>query len=162
MGRRSENKLLTTSWQNTVLVVLAFTLAIFVSALAATNASAKTTQDTENPAVEAAKMKAKNAEFDHAVALMEKYIYIKKNGQLGLDNATLALELRKGGARAVDPTVFRQLKIAMAQTNRKIRAGELQASDVFPSPSVDIAESNPAQNGELSTLSVPSRMVWVI
>lgn len=138
--------------KNIAYVILALALAILISGAAAQEAFAKKTQNNADPAAEAAMMQAKNAEFDRVAALMEKYMYVKKNGQLGLDNAAFALELRRGGAKAVDPAIFSQLKISLAKTNKKIRDGEIVASDVFPSSNVTITEPDPTQNGEVSSL----------
>lgn len=81
----------------------------------------------------AAEQKSRAESFDTAVALMERHMSEARDGTLALDESALAADLEDGAAAGVNRSVFEELQDALNHTNRKLKAGRVKASEVFPS-----------------------------
>lgn len=76
-----------------------------------------------------------------AVTIMERHMVVTDAGTISLDEAALSRDIDAGAAEGVEPAIFAQLTEALAQTNARIRAGEIVASDVFPSSASDLTSA---------------------
>ncbi len=82
---------------------------------------------------------------NRAVLAMERHMRIGADGQLKVDRAGLAEE----NISAAD---LEMLEAGMADTNRRIAAGEIKGEDVFPSSNVQPSTMATAQSGDFTIL----------
>ena len=61
--------------------------------------------------------------YEAAMSFLEPYIKRAEDG-------TFILNISDGRAVGIDPVVFADLKRSLDETNRRIRVGEIKASDV--------------------------------